>query len=173
MCAAVVVFNVRLQSTSLIPLDFGNRIDVLPMLLALAVVLLILASLGAVAYRRAAPLPLVIGSNLSVAPGTPSPPCPARRSATRPSRAPGIPRPTKSSPPGPPAKATPTPPPCSNTGSPRSPPSSANPRPAWPRLASHRAVDAVPNCCAQICRQDAKMRQVRQDLFLCARSALS
>jgi hypothetical protein len=34
VCAAVVLFNVRLQSTSLIPLDFGNRIDVLPMLLA-------------------------------------------------------------------------------------------------------------------------------------------
>ncbi|WP_155255209.1 hypothetical protein [Bradyrhizobium elkanii] len=43
VCAAVVLFNVRLQSTSLIPLDFGNRIDVLPMLLALAVMLLLLS----------------------------------------------------------------------------------------------------------------------------------
>jgi len=33
VCAAVVLFKVRLQSTSLVPLDFGNRVDVLPMLL--------------------------------------------------------------------------------------------------------------------------------------------
>jgi hypothetical protein len=43
VCVAVVLFNVRLQSTSLIPLDFGNRIDVLPMLLALAVGLLLVS----------------------------------------------------------------------------------------------------------------------------------
>ena len=41
VCSAVVLFKVRLQSTSLIPLDFGDRVDVLPMLLALAVVLLL------------------------------------------------------------------------------------------------------------------------------------
>lgn len=43
VCAAVVLFEVRLQSTSLIPLDFGNRVDVLPMLLSLAVVLLLIS----------------------------------------------------------------------------------------------------------------------------------
>jgi hypothetical protein len=43
VCAAVVLFEVRLQSTSLVPLDFGNRIDVLPMLLSLAVVLLLVS----------------------------------------------------------------------------------------------------------------------------------
>jgi hypothetical protein len=43
VCAAVVLFKVRLQSTSLIPLDFGNRVDVLPMLLSLAVVLLLIS----------------------------------------------------------------------------------------------------------------------------------
>jgi hypothetical protein len=40
ICMAVVLFKVRLQSTSLIPLDFGDHVDVLPMLLALAVLLL-------------------------------------------------------------------------------------------------------------------------------------
>jgi hypothetical protein len=43
VCAAVVLFKVRLQSTSLVPLDFGNRVDVLPMLLAPAVVLLLVS----------------------------------------------------------------------------------------------------------------------------------
>ena len=43
VCAAVVLFKVRLQSTSLVPLDFGNRVDVLPMLLSLAVVLLLVS----------------------------------------------------------------------------------------------------------------------------------
>jgi hypothetical protein len=43
VCAAVVLFKVRLQSTSLIPLDFGNRVDVLPMLLSLAVVVLLIS----------------------------------------------------------------------------------------------------------------------------------
>jgi hypothetical protein len=43
VCAAVVLFKVKLQSTSLIPLDFGNRVDVLPMLLSLAVVLLLVS----------------------------------------------------------------------------------------------------------------------------------
>ncbi|MDH2352160.1 hypothetical protein QCM80_16015 [Bradyrhizobium sp. SSUT112] len=43
VCAAVVLFKVRLQSTSLIPLDFGDRVDVLPMLLSLAVVLLLVS----------------------------------------------------------------------------------------------------------------------------------
>lgn len=40
VCMAVVLFKVRLQSTSLIPLDFGDHIEVLPMLLSLAVLLL-------------------------------------------------------------------------------------------------------------------------------------
>jgi hypothetical protein len=40
ICATVVLFNVRLQGTGLIPLDFGNRADVLPMLLSLAIILL-------------------------------------------------------------------------------------------------------------------------------------
>ena len=40
VCTVVVVFNVRLQGTGLVPLDFGNRSDVLAMLLALAVFLL-------------------------------------------------------------------------------------------------------------------------------------
>jgi hypothetical protein len=39
---AVVLFKVRLQPTSLIPLDFGERADTLPMLLSLAVLLLFL-----------------------------------------------------------------------------------------------------------------------------------
>jgi hypothetical protein len=43
ICMAVVLFKVRLQSTSLIPVDFGSNIDVLPMLLSLAVVLLLLS----------------------------------------------------------------------------------------------------------------------------------
>ena len=43
VCAAVVLFKVRLQSTSLVPLDFGNRVDVLPMLLGPAVVLLLVS----------------------------------------------------------------------------------------------------------------------------------
>jgi len=43
VCAAVVLFKVRLQSTSLVTLDFGNRVDVLPMLLAPAVVLLLVS----------------------------------------------------------------------------------------------------------------------------------
>jgi hypothetical protein len=43
ICTAVVLFDVRLQSTSLIPFDFGGRIDVLSMLLSLAVVLLLLS----------------------------------------------------------------------------------------------------------------------------------
>src|SRR5258706_13994594 len=41
----VVLFKIRLQSTSLIPLDFGDRIDVLPMLLSLAVFLLLVSFL--------------------------------------------------------------------------------------------------------------------------------
>ncbi len=40
---AVILFNVRLQGTSLIPIDFGSRFDVLPMLLSLAVLLLLLS----------------------------------------------------------------------------------------------------------------------------------
>jgi hypothetical protein len=43
ICIAVVIFKVRLQSTSLVPLDFGDRIEVLPMLLSLAVLLLLLS----------------------------------------------------------------------------------------------------------------------------------
>jgi hypothetical protein len=43
ICTAVVLFKVRLQSTSLIPLDFGDRIDVLPMLLSLAVLVLLVS----------------------------------------------------------------------------------------------------------------------------------
>lgn len=43
ICMTVVLFNVRLQSTSLIPFDFGSRVDVLPMLLSLAVFLLLLS----------------------------------------------------------------------------------------------------------------------------------
>jgi hypothetical protein len=43
ICMAVVLFKVRLQSTSLIPLDFGDRVDVLPMLLSLAVLLLLVS----------------------------------------------------------------------------------------------------------------------------------
>jgi hypothetical protein len=42
---AVVLFKVRLQSTSLIPIDFGDRVDVLPMLLALTVLMLLLSFL--------------------------------------------------------------------------------------------------------------------------------
>lgn len=42
ICIAVVLFKVRLQSTSLIPVDFGDRVDVLPMLLSLGVLLLLL-----------------------------------------------------------------------------------------------------------------------------------
>lgn len=45
VCIAVVLFKVRLQSTSLIPLDVGDRSDVLPMLLSLAVLLLALSFL--------------------------------------------------------------------------------------------------------------------------------
>jgi hypothetical protein len=41
----VVLFNVRLQSTSLIPIEFGTRTDVLPMLISLAVLLLLLSFL--------------------------------------------------------------------------------------------------------------------------------
>ncbi len=40
ICATVVLFNVRLQGTGIVPLDFGNRADVLAMLLSLAVMLL-------------------------------------------------------------------------------------------------------------------------------------
>ncbi|WP_334501382.1 hypothetical protein [Bradyrhizobium sp. AZCC 1678] len=43
VCAAAVLFKVNFQSTSLIPLDFGNRVDVLPMLLSLTVVLLLVS----------------------------------------------------------------------------------------------------------------------------------
>ncbi|QOG17535.1 hypothetical protein [Bradyrhizobium sp. SEMIA] len=42
---AAVLFNVRLQSTSLIPLDFGQRADVLSMLLSLSVVILLVSFL--------------------------------------------------------------------------------------------------------------------------------
>jgi hypothetical protein len=45
ICMTVVLFNVRLQSTSLIPIDFGSRIEVLPMLISLAVLLLLLSFL--------------------------------------------------------------------------------------------------------------------------------
>jgi hypothetical protein len=45
ICMAVVLFKVRLQSTSLIPLDVGERVDVLPMLLSIAVLLLLLSFL--------------------------------------------------------------------------------------------------------------------------------
>ncbi len=45
ICMAVVLFKVKLQSTSLIPLDFGNRVEVLPMLLSLSVFLLLLSFL--------------------------------------------------------------------------------------------------------------------------------
>jgi hypothetical protein len=41
ICVAIVLFKVRLQSTSLVPLDFGDRVDVLPMLVSLAVLLLL------------------------------------------------------------------------------------------------------------------------------------
>lgn len=40
---AAVIFKVRFQSTSLIPLDFGQHVEVLPMLLALTVLLLFLS----------------------------------------------------------------------------------------------------------------------------------
>jgi hypothetical protein len=40
-CIAVVLFRVRLTSSSLLPVDFGERPDVLPMLLALAVLMLL------------------------------------------------------------------------------------------------------------------------------------
>jgi hypothetical protein len=43
VCTTVVLFNVRLQSTSLVPIDFGSRIDVLPMLLSLGVLLLLVS----------------------------------------------------------------------------------------------------------------------------------
>jgi uncharacterized membrane protein len=43
ICMTVVLFNVRLQSTSLVPIDFGSRIDVLPILIAIAVFLLLLS----------------------------------------------------------------------------------------------------------------------------------
>jgi hypothetical protein len=42
---AAVLFNVRLQPTSLLPIDFGSRADVLPMLISLAVLLLLLSFL--------------------------------------------------------------------------------------------------------------------------------
>jgi hypothetical protein len=45
ICIAVVLFNVRLQATSLIPLDFGNHVEVLPMLLSLGVLLLLMSFL--------------------------------------------------------------------------------------------------------------------------------
>jgi hypothetical protein len=45
VCMAVVLFNVSLQSTSLVPINFGSRIDVLPMLISLAVLLLLLSFL--------------------------------------------------------------------------------------------------------------------------------
>jgi hypothetical protein len=45
ICMTVVLFNVRLQSTSLVPIDFGSRIDVLPILIAIAVFLLLLSFL--------------------------------------------------------------------------------------------------------------------------------
>ncbi|WP_143271629.1 hypothetical protein [Bradyrhizobium mercantei] len=41
ICMTAVLFNVRLQPTSLIPLDFGGRSDVLSMLLVLGVLLLL------------------------------------------------------------------------------------------------------------------------------------
>jgi hypothetical protein len=40
ICMAVVLFKVNLKSSILSPLDFGERVDVLPMLIALAVLLL-------------------------------------------------------------------------------------------------------------------------------------
>jgi hypothetical protein len=40
ICIAVVLFKVNLKSSILNPLDFGERVDVLPMLVALAVLLL-------------------------------------------------------------------------------------------------------------------------------------
>jgi hypothetical protein len=40
ICIAVVLFKVNLKSSVLNPLDFGERVDVLPMLVALAVLLL-------------------------------------------------------------------------------------------------------------------------------------
>lgn len=45
ICIVVVVFNVRLQSAPLIPLDFGARNDVLPMLLSVAVLVLLISFL--------------------------------------------------------------------------------------------------------------------------------
>jgi hypothetical protein len=41
ICMAVVLFKGRLQPTSLVPLEFGDRVDVLPMLVSLAVLLLL------------------------------------------------------------------------------------------------------------------------------------
>lgn len=43
ICAAVVLFKVRLQSTGLVPVNFGERVDVLPMLLSFTVVLLLVS----------------------------------------------------------------------------------------------------------------------------------
>ncbi|WP_074448599.1 hypothetical protein [Bradyrhizobium yuanmingense] len=43
ICAVVVTFDVQLKGTGLVPLDFGNRPEVLAMLMALAVILLLLS----------------------------------------------------------------------------------------------------------------------------------
>ncbi|MFK4535078.1 hypothetical protein ABIA00_003261 [Bradyrhizobium ottawaense] len=43
ICAVVVTFDVQLKGTGLVPLDFGNRSEVLAMLMALAVILLLLS----------------------------------------------------------------------------------------------------------------------------------
>jgi hypothetical protein len=43
VCMAVVLFKVNLKSSIISPLDFGERVDVLPMLLALAVLLLLVS----------------------------------------------------------------------------------------------------------------------------------
>jgi hypothetical protein len=45
ICVAVVLFKVNLKSSILNPLDFGERVDVLPMLIALAVLLLLVSFL--------------------------------------------------------------------------------------------------------------------------------
>lgn len=42
ICIVSVLFNVGLQSTSLVPLNFGSHVEVLPMLLSLAVLLMLL-----------------------------------------------------------------------------------------------------------------------------------
>jgi len=45
ICIAVVLFKVNLKSSTLNPLDFGERVDVLPMLIALAVLVLLVSFL--------------------------------------------------------------------------------------------------------------------------------